>query len=120
MRIVSWIMMALISPAVIYGATYTWDGSGDGTTWDTTWQNWSPAGATWTTNELNFATLGSANVTVTGDLATLGFSGSGTLGSSDGSDRVRVGSSNVGQYKHVFRNSRSWSGFDLGSDRGHR
>ena len=34
MKKVIWIMMALISPVLVYGATYTWDGSGDGSTWD--------------------------------------------------------------------------------------
>ena len=72
---------------------YFWDGSGDGTTWDTTSQNWSPAGAAWT-SPAHFAELGSSNVTLGATVRMTGFNGSGAIDAGSVLD-LRIGGSGV-------------------------
>ena len=72
---------------------YFWDGSGDGTTWDTTSQNWSPAGAAWT-SPAHFAELGSNNVTLGAAVRMTGFNGSGTIDAGSVLD-LRMGGAGV-------------------------
>jgi len=87
------LLIAAALPLGLTAATFTWNGSGDGTTWDKTSQNWSPAGAAWT-SPAHFAELGSNNVTLGAAVKMTGFNGSGTIDAGSVLD-LRIGGAGV-------------------------
>ena len=87
------LLIAAALPLGLTAATFTWDGSGDATTWDTTSQNWSPAGAAWT-SATHFAELGANNVTLGAAVRMTGFNGSGTIDAGSVLD-LRMGGAGV-------------------------
>ena len=88
------LLIAAALPLGLTAATFTWNGSGDGTTWDTTSQNWSPAGAAWT-SPAHFAELGSNDVTLGASVKMTGFNGSGAIGGNSSVLDLRIGGAGV-------------------------
>ncbi|AKJ65156.1 PEP-CTERM sorting domain-containing protein [Kiritimatiella glycovorans] len=87
LRIMFVFVLTLALGATAWATDYTWDGTGDGTTFDDA-GNWSPAGSAFTTNDHYTVDDGSA-VSVTGTLDIQSF----FLAGNDGSMTIEEGAS---------------------------
>ena len=92
------LLIAAALPLGLTAANINWVGAsngGDGSTWDTTWQNWDTTDAVpWDTTE-HFAELGSNIVTLGDDVKMTGFNGSGTIDAGSVKKDLRIGGAGV-------------------------